>query len=170
MRVLILLGLPFLCFAVFIAAHVAILHFFPVKRRFTVMLLLMVVACGIFALLFFATPAMDVTGTRNFTFLAGIFLYVITFFFCYQVLLLVDRSVSLRMMIEVRKSGEKGLTEGEIKERYSFDEKFREEVKDMLLIGWVREENGVIRNCRRASLQARVFGFLKDFLNLSKER
>jgi len=74
------------------------------------------------------------------------------------------------MMIEVCKAGEEGLTADQIKCRYSFDEKFREEVKDMLFLSWVKEDKGLIRNCLRASIQARVFKFLKSYLNLSRDR
>jgi hypothetical protein len=164
------LVLPFACFIFFVAFHVLILHFLPVKRRFTVMLSLMALSCGLYAAVFLSLPVAGDNDKRTFELLTGIFLYVTSFFFYYQVLLLIDRSVSLRMMIEVRKAGESGLTADQIKSRYSFDEKFREEVKDMLLLSWVKEENGSIRNCRRASIQARVFGFLKSYLNLSKHR
>lgn len=182
----ILLG--FLSFLVFLSAHAIIFRFAGLNERFRAIKWIFYSIIPFYAALYFAIPSkfivIDTAGTgilgwsaslgtvikvnSALYFLSGLMLYVFLFLGYCQFYFIVDRSISVRIMIEIENSRGKRLSEGEIFDVYPFDGILRRRLEHMLYGGYLREESGYYVNTRKGRAQALVFRFLKDFLRLGK--
>lgn len=168
---------PLICFLGFIIAHALVFHHLHPQRRFRATVCIMSASVICYALVFWfilknyrGQPLGGIFSLKSVDALAGLFIYVFFLAFYYQLLVLFDRSVSIRMMIDIDRSGEKGLTLEELKSSYSLEGKFRDEVRDMLFLSRFRQEGDYLYNTPKGSFHARVFDFLRRYLNLATNR
>ncbi|MFA6636247.1 MAG: hypothetical protein WCV56_03970 [Candidatus Omnitrophota bacterium] len=162
-------------FSMFLAAHMLIFHFFNPSRKFRSILITALVFgagyAGFLAVLpeealFYGEGSL---GGVIFERGAEIYLYFFLWYFYFHSLVVVDRSISVRMLVEIFKSRGSGLSLEEIKGKYSLEEKFSDELRDMLFLDRFREQGELYSNTRKASAQARIFRFLKGYMNLSRD-
>lgn len=177
-----------LCFALFLALHIFIFRRFEPKERFRTLAAIFFSIVPLYALLYFLIPtgymiyapigaasskpiisleaAYRITAVLNF--LSGLFLYIFLFLGYCQFYFIVDRSISVRVMIEIENSIEKRLSFEELKKLYSGDEIFRRRLGHMVEGGYTRDISGYYANTPKGRFEARLFGFIKDLLKLGK--
>lgn len=180
--------LGFLCFMLFLCVHAAVFHTFDLKERFraikTIFFALIPVYAALYLIMpagyivvetggpaaFFSTAPLGtiVAATRGIYFLSGFMLYLFLFLGYCQFYFIVDRSISVRVMIEIENSPGGSLSAEEIQRVYPFKGILDRRLDHMLYGNYVRERDGRYSNTRKGVAQARVFGFLKDFLRLGK--
>lgn len=95
-------------------------------------------------------------------------LYIFLFLGYCQFYFIVDRSISVRVMIELENSPAKKLSYDEIKKVYNFDEILSRRLQHMLDSKYIVENSGYYINTKKGRFEAEVLKFLKEFLNLGK--
>lgn len=163
-----------LFFGMFLVAHMFTFHFFDPKRKFRSMLLTILFIGSAYSVFLLILPE-KVFFPRDRSILDGIvewaliiYFYFFLWYFYFHSLIVVDRSISIRMLVEIFTSRGGRLSLEEMKKRYSLEEKFSDEVKDMLFLDRFRVDRGLYSNTWKASMQARIFMFLRGYMNLSK--
>jgi hypothetical protein len=172
-----ILILPFACALIFFAVHVCLFHFFPPRRRFRALVFLMCgTAAGYVSLCWFSSrmgwqehldrllPLVYVDVA------AGLVLYFFICFLLSQLWIIAESSVSVRMMIDIRKGGKEGIRLEELKASYPLDEKLADELKDMVFVSYLKREGPYICNTVKGRRHARIMAFLRKFLNLPDNR
>lgn len=112
------------------------------------------------------TPGVVIGLSKVFNFLIGILFYLLLFFGYCQFYFIIDRSISVRIMIELEKSKDKKLTLEQIKKVYLPDYIFSIRLKQMIDSKYIIEDSGSYKNLCKGQLLARSFQRLKDYLNL----
>ncbi|HTY44717.1 MAG TPA: hypothetical protein VMD52_01830 [Patescibacteria group bacterium] len=172
-----ILILPLACALAFVVAHVCLFHFLSPRRRFRALVFLMLgTAAGYVILSWLSSRAGWKAGFDLFLpavyvdMAAGLIMY---FFFCFllsQLWIIAESSVSVRMMIDIRKGGPKGVTLEELKASYPLGEKLADELKDMIFVSYLRQEGSHIGNTDKGRRHARLMAFSRSFLNLPDNR
>ncbi len=180
--------LGFLCFMLFLCVHAAVFHAFELRERFRAIKIIFFSLIPVYAALYLILPAgyvvvetggpaaffstaplgTIVAATMAIYFLSGFMLYLFLFLGYCQFYFIVDRSISVRVMIEIENSPERSLSAGEIQRVYPFKGILDRRLEHMVYGNYIRELDGRYLNTRKGRVQARVFGFLKDFLRLGK--
>ena len=156
------------CFILFLLIHALIFHNLKIKKRFHTIAMTFYSLFPVYALIFFLIPVFP-TGSVSSTiisFLNGIVIYVFLFFGYCQFYFIIDRSISVRVMIELENSPEKQLTVEQIKEAYSLDYLLLRRLGHMVGTNYITENAGYYKNTRKGRYEARLFKFLKEFLQL----
>jgi len=171
----------FFCFILFLVLHSIIFHNWKIKFRFRALLGIFFSLLPVYALIYFMvptdalvvmpadssmTPGTVIGISKFFNFLLGIWIYLFLFFGYCQFYFIIDRSVSVRVMIELDNSPEKKLTLRQIEEIYNPDYIFRRRLKQMVDSKYIFEKVGYYENLRKGYFMAKFFRFLKNYLNL----
>jgi len=171
----------FICFILFLLIHALIFHYRDIKHRFLVLVRIFVALIPLYILLYAVIPADAlvimpadpgvVPGTviglsRVFNFLIGLVIYLFLWFGYCQFYFIVDRSVSVRIMIELEKHSQKKMTKEEIGDVYNIDNFLSRRLKHMIDSKYITEERSYYKNTAQGRLHAKLFKFLKDYLRL----
>ena len=163
--------ISFLLSLVWIGAQIAAVHLRKPRRVFLLLLSLFTITMPLFPLAYFLTP-------RDLFFLpqrcsltplwlglsAGLLLHVLIFFAYVEFFYYVERSVTLRMLVELRKRPESPLEL--IQETYGVEGMVRERMEAMRENGFVRRINGSWLLTRKGSVFAKTFILFRSLLNL----
>jgi len=74
------------------------------------------------------------------------------------------------MLIDIADKGIKGSSCQEIKDQYSLEEKFKSELEDLVQLKRIEKSGDNFRNTYKGYQHARIIEFLRDYLNLSRNR
>lgn len=173
----------FFCFILFLALHIVIFRNVEIKRRFKTLVIIFFSLFPVYALLYFLIPSDTLIivpvipspvvslklvnllyGMLNF--MIGFMLYIFLFLGYCQFYFIVDRSISVRVMIEIANSVEKKLTFEEIEEIYNFDIILSRRLEHMEYGKYVVNNKGYYSNSKKGNFEAKIFKFLKEFLRL----
>ena len=173
----------FFCFIIFLFLHIIIFHNCKIKQRFRVLMRIFYSLLPLYILLYTLVPTDtliimpadprltlgSVIGlSKVFNFLLGILIYLLLFFGYCQFYFIIDRSISVRIMIEVEKSKDKKLTLEEIKRAYSPDYILSRRLKHMIDSKYIIEDAGSYKNIQKGRIVAKVFKFLKEYLQIGE--
>ncbi len=171
----------FFCFILFLVLHILIFHNWKIKKRFAALVSIFCSILPVYALLYFLipmdaivimpadptlTPGVVIGISKIFNFLTGVLIYLLLFFGYCQFYFIIDRSISVRVMIELIKSKDKKLTLEQIKKIYSPDYIFIRRLQHMIDTKYIIEDSGFYKNLLKGRIIAKLFQFLKSYLNL----
>ncbi|MEK7773829.1 MAG: hypothetical protein AAB307_05730 [Deltaproteobacteria bacterium] len=180
--------LGFLCFALFLCVHVIVFRTIELKERFRAIKTIFFSLIPVYAALYFITPSgyvvVETGGPAAFFsaapfgtivavtvyihFLSGFMLYLFLFLGYCQFYFIVDRSISVRVMIEIEKSPDGRLSAEEIQKVYPFKGILDRRLEHMVCGNYIEDRNGRYSNTGKGRAEALVFSFLKDLLRLGK--
>jgi hypothetical protein len=175
--------LGFLCFLIFLIIHAIIFHNWKIQRRFISLAVIFCSLLPLYVILYIAIPAeplilipadptltaeIIIETSKVFNFLLGLFIYLLLFFGYCQFYFIIDRSISVKIMIELEKSPNKKLSLEEIKKVYPGDYIFRRRLKHMIDAHYIIEDSGFYKNIRRGRFNAKLFSFLKNYLQIGE--
>lgn len=173
----------FFCFVIFLLLHIFIFHNWKIRHRFIALFNIFCSLLPIYILLYILIPieAMIVMPadprialgaiiglSKIFNFLLGILIYLLLFFSYCQFYFITDRSISVRIMIELEKSENKRLTLWQIKKIYTPDYIFLRRLKHMIDGKYIIQDGDSYRNTRRGQIVSKLFKFLKKFLQIGE--
>lgn len=173
----------FLCFILFLFLHAVIFHTRKINLRFIALVKIFCALLPVYVILYLlipveamiimpadpaVTPGTVIGLSKVFNFFVGLLFYLLLFFGYCQFYFIIDRSISVRVMIEIEKAKDKKLTFDEIKQIYSLDYILSRRLKHMIDTHYITEENGVYKNILKGKNTARLFKFLKDFLRIGE--
>ncbi|MBI5454277.1 MAG: hypothetical protein HY956_06590 [Deltaproteobacteria bacterium] len=181
-----LLGL--FCFILFLAVHVIVFRTKELKERFRALVIIFLSVIPVYLIGYWVIPSgymvlaplgnspadqwLSLETVYRLTwlgnFLAGFGLYVFLFLGYCQFYFIVDRSISVRIMMEIEGSAAKKMSFEEIRGAYSFEVIFRRRLGHMVEGGYLKDEGGYYSNTKKGRAEALLFAFLKDFLRLGK--
>ncbi len=176
----------FACFILFLAVHLVVFRAFTLKERFRAIKYIFFLMVPVYVALYLWCPSTYVlvesagTGaggaavgpsayraTVALNFLAGLMFYVFLFLGYCQFYFIVDRSISVRIMIELERAPGKKLDYDGILSVYSFDEILRRRLTHMLEGNYiVKDAEGRYSNTGKGRKEAALFAFLKSLLNI----
>lgn len=174
------------CFILFLILHVIIFRRFELNERFKTLVYIFFSLFPVYTSLYIWIPYDLVslvpsepvkphlslwwiyTLSSASNFLGGLMLYVFLFLGYCQFYFIVDRSISVRVMIELENAPQKRLSYDEIKKVYDFDEILFRRLQHMLDSKYIEKNSGYYMNTKKGRLEAEVLKFLKEFLNLGK--
>lgn len=171
----------FFCFIVFLFLHFIIFHKRKIKFRFLALVRIFFSLLPLYVLLYILipyeallimpadprlAPVVVIGLSKTFNFLLGILIYLLLFFGYCQFYFIIDRSISVRVMIEIEKSRDKRLTPEQIKKLYSPDYIFSRRLKHMVDSKYIIEDSDAYKNLGKGRIVAKTFRFLKGYLNL----
>jgi hypothetical protein len=162
-------------FGMFLTAHAAIFHFAKPERKFRSMLLTFLFFAAVYAAVLVTLPEKAVLCADRFVpeeisgLALSVYLHFFLWYFYFHSLIVADRSISIRMLVEILKRHGAGASPDDIKRSYSLEEKFRDEIRDMLFLDRFTQEGEDYYNTGKASMQARVFVYLRNFMGLSED-
>ena len=148
--------------AIFLVLHVVIFHYLRPKRHFRSIVLTFLGCIPVYTVLFMVFA--DSFAAHYF--LNGLVLFLFLFLGYCQFYFIVDRSVSVRIMIEIENSKEKRLTENQIQDVYSLEGMMARRLQHMDDGGYIRIESGAYLNTRKGQLEAQLFDWLKSLLRI----
>ena len=156
------------CFILFLLIHVVIFHNRQVKKRFNTLVMIFLSLFPIYVLIYSLTSDFltNFTSSALVSFLNGILIYILLFFGYGHFYFLVDRSISVRTMVELENSRERKLTYEQLKEVYSPDNLLLRRVGEMLNGKYIIENSGCYKTTRKGRYQARLCKLLKEYLQL----
>ncbi|MEE8574474.1 MAG: hypothetical protein V3T30_03585, partial [Thermodesulfobacteriota bacterium] len=164
--------------------HILIFRYFKPERRFRTLTLIFYFLIGLYFVLYYLVPHgfLEIlpleAGSPNLSqstfyklsnfinFVSGFMLYVFLWLGYCQFYFIVDRSISVRIMIELENSKEKALTYDEIKSCYTFDHILTRRLGHMVEGGYLKKEGDKYVNTKKGETEGRFFRFMKDYLNL----
>jgi hypothetical protein len=179
-------AIGFTCFLIFLVLHVAVFRSIRLRERFRALTVLFYCLIPVYAVLYAALPSPYVVNlvpagpgapfmavetfyraTLAVNFLGGLALYVFLFLGYCQFYFIVDRSISVRVMIEIENSPGKALSFDEIKRAYSFNGILTRRLEHMVEGRYLmKDPSGMYSNTPKGRAEARLFAFLKDLLML----
>ncbi|MDP2932252.1 MAG: hypothetical protein Q8O05_07150 [Chloroflexota bacterium] len=116
---------------------------------------------------FFPVNDLD-TFSKTVALLNGMLIYTFLWFGYCQFYFVVDRSISVRIMIELLNAPEKKLTRKQITEVYDLDDMLSRRLQQIVNQKYVVVNSGYYRNTLKGRLEGLVFQFLKGFLQLGR--
>ncbi len=173
--------LGFCCFLLFLFFHILIFHYFKVRKRFAMLKNLFFLLIPLYTLLFFVFKGEVLTimqlkpefSAPFYTFLSeglnfcvGLGLYIFLWLGYCQFYFIIDRSISVRFMIEIDNSPNKALGFEEIAKRYTPEYIFSRRLEQMVDNGYLEIKDGKYVNTKKGTIEAKVFRFLKELLQL----
>ena len=160
-------------FFVFLTLHVIIFHNRPPERRFRTLIYISAGSLLLYGILFYFGVKIGVNDAVNafapawiINILNGLFIYLFIYFFYFHLIIVFDRSVSPRMMVELDKSPDKRLTVDGIKSAYSLEEKLRRELDDMDYMLRMAKDGDAYTNTKKGITHARLMDFLREYLHI----
>lgn len=165
--------LAVLSFLVFMSIHIYIFHFRAPKKRFRSLIYTLVFSILVFTALFFLCEKAGLGKGINkliplkLADLAnGLFAYFFIYYFYLHLIVVFDRSVTPRMMMEIANSKDKRIRFEELKANYSLENKFKKELIDMDEMDRIKSRDGYYYNTAKGKSHARIMGFLRSFLHI----
>lgn len=173
----------FFCFIAFLLLHIIIFRTRKINFRFRMLVWIFLSLFPLYTVLYIAISPdlLCVLFSNNklnfvsqmgsptiFDFLLGIFIYLFLFFGYCQFFFIIDRSISVRIMIELEKSADKKLNFEQIKNIYSQDYIFLRRIEQILKNKCITQKSGYYKNLRKGFIIARLFKFLKEYLRLGE--
>lgn len=176
--------LGFLCFILFLAVHIIVFRSIDLKERFRALTIIFIAIVPFYVFIYLLIPASYgvvvmtqpvtpmlsletiniLSGILNF--MSGLMFYVFLFLGYCQFYFIVDRSISVRVMIEIEKSKDKKLSFDDIMQVYSFNGILTRRLEHMVEGDYVIKKNDSYINTDKGRYQAKLFNFLKEFLRL----
>jgi len=160
-------------FADFLLSHIIVFHYRPPKKRFRMLMVLLVSTAFFYALVFWVLVRFGVAARLDalvpqqlMALLFGAFVYFFIWYFYAHLVVVFDRSVTPRMMIEVYTAPGKKLTFEGMKERYSMRDKFVRELDDMVYMGRIERKGDIYMNTPKGLTHAKVMTFLREYLHI----
>lgn len=175
----ILLG--FLCFILFLVLHILIFHYFRIRRHFVTLRTIFFLLIPVYVLLFFALPEgflsiltlrpekvtpLNIFLSLAFNFCLGLWLYIFLWFGYCQFYFIVDRSISVRFMIEIEDSPNKALSLDELKKIYTPDYIYSHRLDQMVETRYLIFKNGKYFNTEKGKILSIIFKSLKKILRI----
>lgn len=169
------------CFILFLFIHAVIFHCFKIHRRFVILKRLFFSLIPLYATLFFVFKGEAFTImqlrpelaapfyrflSEALNFCVGLGFYIFLWLGYCQFYFIIDRSISVRFMIEINNSPGGSLTFEELKKVYVPDYIFQRRLEHMVDNGYLELKNGKYRNTKKAKIEGRLFKFLKELLRL----
>lgn len=174
------------CFIIFLILHVVIFRRYELNERFKTLVYIFLSLFPVYTLVYLLIPydlvavmpaepvkpllplwlILSLSSVVNF--LGGLMLYIFLFLGYCQFYFIVDRSISVRVMIELEKSPNKKLSFKEIEKIYDFDEILSRRLQHMIDAKYIVENSGSYTNTSKGRFEAKIFNFLKEFLRLGK--
>lgn len=146
---------------------------FELNRQTKLLLFIWLVTFSIYVLLFFfPIQAMNIVINvsekviTGISFIYGIIFYTILSFMYLTVYYFVDRSVSATLLEIIENSAGKKLTQNEIKNIYSLENKYQTELTGMLEGRFIIKDGDCYRNSFKGSLYAKIARLMKGILKL----
>jgi hypothetical protein len=81
----------------------------------------------------------------------------------------IRRSVSIRITIELKKAGGRGLTKEEFDQVYPIDEMVEERLKSMVEAGWLEQEGEYFKTTHKGRKLARIFSLMREVVKIGPE-
>lgn len=174
----------FFCFLLFLALHVIIFRAIDLKERFRALSLIFFGIIPVYIILYAAIPqayflvmptqAVDTVFSprtvellsTGLNFMSGLMLYIFLFLGYCQFYFIVDRSISVRVMIEIDKNPDKKLTFDDIMRVYSFNGILSRRLEHMVEGKYLVKDGEYYVNTEKGRLEALCFRFIKEFLQL----
>ncbi len=162
-------------FLLFLLAHVVLFRLYVPTRRFMALVRLAVlIGLGII-FVHRATgprmgflPPMPTAAGWAVDLLNGLLVYAFLFIGYCMFYFLVDRGFSGRILIEIETAPDRRQRQADIAARYSMELVMRRRLSDMLDIGQIVEVDGRWCTTAKGRRAARVFAFVKRFLQLGQ--
>lgn len=176
----------FCAFLAFLFVHALIFRVVEPKKRFRALVLIFLSQLPVYMFIYWIIPTPFLVlapigavrpsvsietvyrATVVLNFLSGLALYAFLFMGYCQFYFIVDRSVSVRAMIEIETSAGRRLNSEGIRERYSLNDMMERRLNQLQEGGYIRKASDSYENTWKGRLVATVFGFLKDFLRLGR--
>ncbi|MBI5562813.1 MAG: hypothetical protein HY894_08210 [Deltaproteobacteria bacterium] len=176
--------LGFFCFILFLTLHVVVFRTIELKERFRAMTVIFFSIIPVYVAVYFLVPASyllvvpmeplpqiisaETVRLLNaaLNFLSGLMLYVFLFLGYCQFYFIVDRSISVRVMIEMERAADKRLSFDEIMRVYSFHGILQRRLEHMVEGEYLVQDGEYYVNTAKGRWEARLFRFLKEFLKL----
>ncbi|MEK6532095.1 MAG: hypothetical protein AABZ23_06365 [Deltaproteobacteria bacterium] len=180
------IGAGFFSFVLFIVVHVMVFRSFELKERFRAITVIFIAVIPLYVLLYsliapdymvvsvgtggpgIIAPSTALSASRHLAFLIGLALYVFLFLGYCQFYFIVDRSISVRVMIEILESDKKRLTQKEIKDAYSLDGLLDRRLGHMIEGDYIKGDSAEYSNTWKGAFEARFFKAVKRLLRLGK--
>lgn len=139
-----------------ISCQIAIMHIRPASNRFKAMLSGYLASLPLVVILVFLLPALEATGdTRAQALFNALALHLLLFLFYVEMFYHVERSVTLRILVELLESGEE-VDLKSLQDAYSLDDMIERRLEDMARNKFIDETNGRWRNRFKGNLAADV--------------
>lgn len=160
-------------FFLFTAVHIYIFHVHRPKRRFRTMLVISFFALLSYTLGFFICANSGfsiwinaITPFMAVDFINGLFVYGFFLYFYAHLVIVFDRCVTVRMMVDIEESRDKRLSLDQIKSGYDLEDKFRYEVEDMVFLKRLVKEKNYIKNAPMGRTHAKVIEAVRKYMNI----
>lgn len=174
----------FCCFILFLTFHVVVFRTLDLKERFRALTIIFFSLIPLYVVTYLLVPVDYLVivpmepiapaisqhsiyffhGAMNF--LSGFMLYAFLFLGYCQFYFIVDRSISVRVMIEMEKAAGKRLSFDDIMRVYSFHGILARRLEHMVEGEYLVREGDYYVTTPKGRLEAKVFCFLKEFLRL----
>lgn len=160
-------------FCIFLTAHVIIFHKWPPKRRFRTLIgiaLTSLILTGVISYILVRAGLYEVINAFIPEWIVGaaggVFLYFFIYFLYFHQIIVFDRSVTPRMMVEFDSAPEKRLTIDELKSRYSLEAKLKRELDDMNYMKRITKNGEYYMNTRKGITHAKIMDRLREYLHV----
>ena len=145
MLTILILGI--FCFIFFLLTHVIIFHLRPPERRFRTLIYILLSSIILFILSFWLLTISGFSQKINSLIpenvsgiLMGLFVYFFCWYFYVHLVIVFDRSVTPRIMVEIDKGKNHKASIDQIKNNYSLEGKFRKELIDMDIMHRIKKD------------------------------
>lgn len=158
------------CFFIFLLINILIFHFNRIKRRSKTLLIIFffvsVLYCIFYILL--VLPVCYTILTSFIFFINGFVLYAFLFICYLEFYFTADRSITVRIMIELEKSKDMKMTYEEIKKIYDIEtDIFKRRFIELEFGNYIKKRNKFYENTLKGHIIAKIYDFYIKFLNLS---
>lgn len=165
--------LAFCCFIVFLLLHFGIFHTRSIKKRFRMLVIIFYSLFPLYLMLYLVIPEdafLPVNELSEFSKMVALFngmlIYMFLWFGYCQFYFVVDRSISVRVMIELENAPEKQLTPEQIREVYDLDDMLSRRLQHMVGQKYITLGSGYYKNTKKGRYESLLFKFLKEYLQL----
>jgi len=158
---------------VFLLVHVMIFHYRPPVRRFRSMVYMVIIVLAGYTLVFLLLAGTKAAAAINALMplrladpAAGLCVYFFFYFAYFHQVIVFDRSVTPRIMIEIMNAEGGRIDLGGLKKNYSMEDKFKRELTDMVYMERMEEKGGVYSNTPKGRHHAFLMQSLRDFMHI----
>ena len=162
-----------ICFLFFLITHIVIFHFRPPQRRFRTLIYLLLSSMILFIVTFWLLTITGFAAKVNSLIpenVIGVFMGLFVYFFCWyfytHLVVVFDRSVTPRIMVEIDNGKDHKATIAQIKKNYSLEEKFRKELIDMDIMHRIKKDGNYYYNTSKGIAHGKVIEFLRVYLHI----
>lgn len=156
-------------------AHILIFHFIEIEFKAETIEIIFAISFIIMIVLIIILPSNFIFKEINYSkslkiviFINCIILYLLLFFAYFSIYFIIDRSISIRTVIELDKNHQIGMTEKELYQYYNGDMIMERRLNHLVYGKFIQLDNDKYINTKKGIIFAKTFNFLKKFLNLSE--